>query len=128
MVQSLWKIPDTTNLRTPVTGLKEQASALTEATDGILVGEVRTNSGNSQDSLQYGLDITVPSLNNYRYRVATLIQPLTMYPLSVIVGSRNSMANNEDELIKVLADILGSDRVQRIIGSLITQARSSTAG
>ena len=128
MAQSLWKIPDTTHLRTPVTVLKEQASALTDATEGILVGEVRTNPGSTQEQLQYSLEIVVPSLNQYRYRVITLVQPLGMYPLNILVGNVSSRVSNEEELIKKLGEILGSERVQRVLASLITQARNSSAG
>ena len=125
MAQSLWTIPDVNNLRLPVTVLKEQASALSQQTKGVLVGELRTVPTNSQDSVQYSLDIVVPTLNNYRYRVLTMAQPLALYPLTVIgSGCQSFTARNEQELSVALQRIFNSDYTQRVLASLIAQANN----
>ena len=49
MAKGFWKIPEG-NTRTPVAISKEQASALSEDTQGILVGEVSTQ-GSRQSSV-----------------------------------------------------------------------------
>ena len=78
MVESFWVIPDAAKIRTPAGILREQASALTEQTQGTLVGVVETKG--SGDKLQVNLAISVPSLNDYRFRILLYLQPLELYP------------------------------------------------
>ncbi len=44
MAESFWQIPDVSDIRTPLSILREQAAALTEQTKGQLVGVVETKS------------------------------------------------------------------------------------
>jgi hypothetical protein len=67
MVESFWAIPDSTTLRTPLSILREQAAALTEQTKGVIVGSVETRASNG--SLDVILNLVVPALNDYRYRI-----------------------------------------------------------
>ncbi len=85
MVESFWVIPDVANLRTPLSILREQAAALTDHTKGTLVGMVATK--NLADKMEIRLEISVPSLNDYRFRILTYIQPIfEIYPGRLIVS------------------------------------------
>src|SRR5271157_979833 len=81
MVESLWSIPATENVRPPLTIMKEQATALTTQTKGSLVGSVEAAAYGK--GLEINLSVEVPALNNYRYHVMTYEQPITMYPGSL---------------------------------------------
>lgn len=111
--------------------MKEQASALSEDTKGILVGEVNTQvSRQSSGEIVYSLDIIVPTLNAFRYSLLRVDQPITIYPLSILDQSTNSWVmgiNNDEEFTKALSEILSSDQTSRIINALLSQARSSSA-
>ncbi len=63
--------------------MREQATALTQETEGLLRGEVRT-SASRDNELFTTLSIIVPALNNYKYDVATYIQPITLFPGTLI--------------------------------------------
>jgi hypothetical protein len=78
MVEGLWSIPAADNIRAPSTIMKEQATALTLQTGGSLVGLVETGAYGAGD-LAINLSIQVPSLDNYKYRLMTYTQPITMY-------------------------------------------------
>jgi hypothetical protein len=123
MVESFWVIPDVANLRTPLSILREQAAALTDHTKGTLVGMVATK--NLADKMEIRLEISVPSLNDYRFRILTYIQPIfEIYPGRLTTGSSEQgiLMENEDELVSGLKAILASDRMKNVLASLLSQA------
>jgi len=126
MVESLWSIPTADNLRAPLTIMKEQATALTQETEGSLVGSVETAAYGLGD-LAITLSIQVPSLNNYKYRLLTYTQPITMYPGHLSVGSGVQFVEVKDEqaFLKALKDLLASDEVKRLVSSLLVQANAA---
>ena len=141
MAKSLWSLPDVSNLRTPVRILREQAAALTDETKGILVGTVATESMAGEtirfhlknDACQieqasirpaFGiyLDIRVPSLNDYRYRVLTYFQPLELYPGYIRAADDEREIRDEAQFIEALKSILSSSRVKGVLRALMAQA------
>lgn len=122
---SLWVIPDVSNVRTPMTMLKEQATALSEETEGLLRGNVFTSSSAVDTELYITLSIIVPALNNYRFDVLTYNQPITMFPgtLHSAVGNKGYRINNEQEFDARLQSILASTEVSGVVAALIAQAR-----
>ena len=120
MVESFWAIPDVGKLRTPATILREQASALTEQTKGTLVGiaEAHPDGG----SLRLNLDVSVPSLNSYRYRILTYTQPIELYPGLLSYGRAVTKVGDEAEFEKEMKAILSSVQVKQILTSLLSQA------
>ncbi len=122
MSQSFWKIPKADNIRTPLSILSEQASALTEETGGALRGRVKRDA--LGDDLVLTLTITVPALDNYSVDLIKYWQPIQMYPgsLDFTLKPASITVRNEEEFRKALMEILSSDEVTRIITSLFSQA------
>jgi hypothetical protein len=119
MVESFWVIPDVANVKTPLSILREQASALTEQTKGTLVGVVETKSDGGR--MEDRLEISVPSLNDYRYRILTYEHTIELYPGTVLANLNHSVSN-KNEFIELVRQILSSDRTRNVLTSLLSQA------
>ncbi|HUB46456.1 MAG TPA: hypothetical protein VMB73_15855 [Acetobacteraceae bacterium] len=127
MVESFWTIPANEALRTPLTILREQATALTEQTKGTLVGEAEVLKQGDQ-KISIGLSIRVPALNDYKYRILTYDQPVTMYPGSLVTRIGNMTGHgilNEDDFVQQLKHLLSSEEAQRLLTSLLAQANEA---
>lgn len=131
MTESFWAIPDTKNLRTPVTILKEQAEALTGATKGVLVGGVEAFQLNqAQHGYRTGtsLVINVPFLKDYSVNILTYYHNITMFP-GIIKACFEEDAyddvENERDFIICIKKILSSDRTSMILANLISQAEAA---
>jgi hypothetical protein len=135
MVESLWSIPATADIRTPLAIMKEQASALTDQTNGSLVGYVETTTFG--DGLRINLSIQVPALNNYRYQILTYNQPITMYPgrlqsgvpvatgPNVFAPPQSKFIENEQDFMVGLKALLTSQEVTQLVTSLLAQANAA---
>lgn len=120
MADSFWVIPDAAAIRTPLSILREQASALTQQTHGVLVGEAEAKADG--DELVVSLDVVVPGLNDYRYRVLTYRQPLEMYPGSVWgSGVETQTISDETRFVSVVKAALSSQKVKNVLTSLLAQ-------
>ena len=126
-VKNLWgDLPIEDNVRTPYIILKEQASILTEATNGLLIGEVTKRRVNVNKT-ECDLIIKVPSINNYTISIVDIIYPATIYPLKVKGDFTKNTAvecNTEEELENILHEILSSKEVRRIISGLLSEVRA----
>ncbi len=133
-IKNLWgDLPVEKNIRTPYIILKEQASILTEATNGILVGNVlkKANDDESNPQVTCVLEIKVPSINNYSISIVGLLYPmLTIYPAKIMNIVKDTIVNdncqNEESIHEFLGKILSSEEVRRIISALLNEARSDT--
>jgi hypothetical protein len=133
--KNLWgELPSSETQRTPYTILKEQASMLTEITNGLLVGEVKRSSevdafseftlGKQSQSFVAYLRIQVPSLNNYTYSVVRIQYPIRLYPVlvkSLAVEDFHRECSSEEEFENALGQILSSQEVKQVISALLTQ-------
>jgi hypothetical protein len=117
--ESFWVIPDVAKIRTPAAILREQAALLTKQTRGTLVGVVETS--NVDNNMVTKLAISVPSLNDYRYNILTYRQPVEMYP-GILDSAQSHTVNNEEQFITHVRQVLSSDRIRNVIGSLLSQA------
>jgi hypothetical protein len=121
VVESFWAIPDIANVRTPLGILREQAAALTEKTHGVLVGiaEVR-GIGNGDFNVQ--LDLSVPALNDYRYRILSYQQPVELYP-GLLVDPKGTLVEVPDEetFVSAVKSVLSSERIKSVLTSLLAQ-------
>lgn len=125
MVESFWAIPDVTNIRTPMSILREQATALTEQTKGKLVGVVEVHKG-ADEELYVQLDVSVPALNDYRYRLLTYNQPIELYPGSLFIGNEGPRAVfNEAAFLTNIKSVLSSDKVKNVLVSLLSQVMAA---
>ncbi|HOC91444.1 MAG TPA: hypothetical protein PKH33_03650 [bacterium] len=139
--------------RTPATILKEQAEALSAITGSTLKGKVNhfpailtrdkrikflvvgSWDTKKSDSLSgHVLLIIAPKLNNYEIPILNIAyHPLNTYPvyitsdMMVNAGEMEKEAilqsDSEEEFVDLLKSILSSDRVNRIIHSLIAQSK-----
>jgi hypothetical protein len=124
MVESFWMIPDVANLRTPLGILREQASALTEQTNGTLVGVVETDIRGGW--MTQSLEISVPSLSDYRFRILTYEHSIHLYPGTMVSQSEAGIRiENEAGFVEALKVILTSDRIKSVLSSLLAQANGA---
>ncbi len=121
----LWgELPDVEEIKTPFVILKEQAELLTEKTDGLLVGEATQKQ--IGQGFQCMLDIVVPTLNNYKYRVLSLVYKMTLYPLNLSPANKPSVScSDEDEFKKELGNIFKFQETQDVISKLLAHVRSA---
>lgn len=128
MTESFWAIPDAVDLRTPVTILKEQAEALTQATKGILKGEVSIDKNSYDNSLTAAsLMIRVPFINDYSIRICSYSHGLDMYPgdFMAIDMTISEKVSTEEQFVIRLRDSLSSNKVKNILANLLSQARAA---
>jgi hypothetical protein len=138
----LWgELPDVEEIKTPFVLLKEQAELLTEKTDGLLVGEVTqrqvkvrkqgqptfTFAVPTLQGFQCTFDIVVPTLNNYKYSLLSLVyKMMTLYPLDLSPANEPSVScSDEEEFKKELGKILKSQKTQDIISKLLAHVQSA---
>jgi hypothetical protein len=121
MVESFWAIPDVTAVRTPLGILREQASALTGQTKGVLVGVVDFK--REGETLEIGLSVLVPALNDYQYRILIYEQPITIFP-GWFRGPDDILKrlDDEDEFTDEIKAALSSAKVKNVLTSLLSQA------
>ena len=127
--------------------LREQGAILTEATSGVLIGEVK--SGVSTSASLYGigssseknlrerygsnsdsqffiasLRMRVPSLNGYVFDILSIEYPIDFYPLKVRdnVNQETKNCQNVTEYEQELSQVLSSEKVKSVITALFSQA------
>ncbi len=122
-VNSLWgDLSDLERVVTPREILSEQANLLTQATKGVLVGQVSNN--NISDGFSYDLEVRVPCLNNYSYTILTVQHKIDLYPVSIVTngGGRYTHCASEEQFISALTNILSSKEVKLVLSRLLSQA------
>jgi hypothetical protein len=83
-VASLWSPDIQSTALSPFAILEEQAQALGEQTNGLLVGDVKLVKDNEAGSTRLTLDLVAPLLSNYRRRILTVTHRIDMiYPARV---------------------------------------------
>ena len=139
-----------TQVKAPVTILKEQAALLGQKTKNLLEAKVllHTDTGlanvatgiadqifgdGKSKSFHYAFYFVAPTLNNYRYRFFTMSYDIQLYPvffdvdedlqLEIVNGDTKKavIANSEEELIEILRKIFNADKTMRILQSILAQ-------
>lgn len=127
MVESFWNIPKDANIRTPLSILREQATALTEQTDAVLQGEVEALV--IDNSLLITMVIYVPALSGYKVEILEYRQPIQLYPgtltLTLAQANRRVSVQDEQEFVDAVRSYLSSAEVNRAILSLLAQSKSA---
>ena len=132
----LWaEIPAVTEL-SPKELMKEQAAYLKERTKGLLTAEVVTSSyydlsfmevGEPSTpnnlSLTHAFYLAVPTIK-YRYELFTVKHDVLPYPAQFSYESKLVSVKDEKQFLEVLKKILSSERTQRILSSLLSQAKA----
>ena len=121
MADNYWKIPATSTLSPPANILKEQATALTAATNGMLQGAVSRSQSGGDSKL--ALLIIAKALNNYTYTLLTVEHGITLYPVAIFFLPTGIYvrANDEPAFRQALKDLIGSDESGRIVAGLLAQ-------
>jgi hypothetical protein len=132
----------TVTTRSPLTILKEQASLLGAKTNNIVKANVRDASAYKGvvKPFNYNFVITSPALGNYTYRLFTISYDIDLYPVEFIVddaialemevgqhgapyGPRDELiARREEEFIKILSRILGSEKTRQVIRAILSHS------
>ncbi len=83
-IPNLWSTADLkVSILTPIAILRTQATLLSQTTQRLLVGEVRTTTSDKGE-LIIDFDVVVPALNNYRHTLLTVKHTKTEnYPATV---------------------------------------------
>ena len=117
------------HVRTPVHLLREQAEQLTQKTDGMLVGKVRTQAvpetRKNPAYLLHSFEIAVPSLDNYRYQLFAVAQePDKLYPIQLAIPADLGDIgwSTEKEFAEWLRNELASQRARDVVANLYSQA------
>jgi hypothetical protein len=111
-------------VRTPRLILREQAQQLSEAMDGVLVGEV----GEASDvrgplKFRYALNVRVPTLNNYVHTILIAGHDEALFPVTVLTSSPPTKreCGNAEEFEAALQEILTSPEVRGVLSRLLSQ-------
>lgn len=111
--------------RVPLTVFREQATLLTEKTNGILQGIVDTET--QYYRLHVSFVIQVPALDDYRVLIARGKHSIES-PYPVEVASRKEdwqTCADEPALAEVLGTILRSADVRKIVSALVSQSKAT---
>lgn len=140
---NIWsELPEAVNVRTPVQILREQAALLRERTNGTLDARVEVSKVNDQDGdgrVFWDFVVVAPALLNYRYKILTIGQPTSFYPVTFDDRSDGphassfpvnatpagiKFADNEEIFMGLLINTVKSARVQKAIQALLVQSRA----
>ncbi|MDM8523547.1 hypothetical protein QUF80_09275 [Desulfococcaceae bacterium HSG8] len=125
--ENLWgELPEIGKIRIPLSILREQASLLGHMTERLLEASVFMND-NSDQLIDAVLKISVPALSSYTVGIVQIKHKAEFYPVTLInlLTSEAREANNEAEFVEALGQILTSDKVRRVIESLLIHIRSA---
>jgi len=123
MSESLWGNLDTLmNKNTPKSILKEQANHLQRATNGMLVVNVNSQ-GDIKGDIVHKMNVSVPTLNNYKYNLLTISHKLSLYPLTIHHPVKGVGVTDEQKFEMELGRIFKSKPVRNALEALLLQAR-----
>ena len=130
--ENLWgEIVAQPESRAPIVILREQASKLSELTNKFLLGNVQISREYAEITMT--LSILVPALANYEYDVLRAAHGVLLYPVNVYdvnevldetIPWEPIKCETEEEFKTTLAQILASEKVHKVIASLLAQAQS----
>lgn len=134
-MEDLWPSDiGTTTLRSPVSILREQASALAQKTQGLVTAEVITRARKRsdawhewEDGLTHEFVLVAPTLDRYRFELFSLGHDELLYPVTGNFNEQESELADEAALMEWLRGIFFSERTKRIIHSLLAQAKVPVA-
>jgi len=132
--EDLWPADvGTSTIVPPLAILRRQAVALGERTQGLLEGQVETlTKGDTFIQVFY---IVAPSLS-YRYRLFEVQHGVAGYPVFFVNEDRRPVfprfgtgpaplkLDTPDEFVDWLKQVLNSDEIKRVVGSLLSQVKA----
>ena|ERR1035438_5790846 len=115
-----WGEIGTTEVKTPLSILREQAAALGPRTKNLVEAKVETKVIGRY--FIHSLYLVVPSLDGYTYELFKVRHEIDLYPIEVI-GTPLTFAT-EDAFTAWLRVRLSSEETRRIVANLVAQAQS----
>jgi hypothetical protein len=116
-----------TNIVTPLTLLKQEASYLGPKTKQLVSADVTTNSlGDGR--LNHVFTLIVPGLNNYKYGLFQVTHAITLYPVQVSWINQSATLATQEQLIDKLREIISSDSTKKIVEALLAQVSGPASG
>jgi len=119
---SLWGDLEIKRIKTPTSIFKDQASALESISKGVIRGYVEISSRGSANTVT--LRAIVPSLNNYSIDIVSAMYSLEAFP-AILIDLINDDRYEElesDEFDSMLAEVLQSDKVQRVLQRILSDS------
>ena len=124
--ENLWgDLPNVSDLRTPLTVLREQASVLATMSGGLLEGHVVVQNMVGQIT-RLTLSSVAPTLDSYAVAIASVEHEMGFYPAFVrnaLTGDKYTIGNEAD-LKEALRDLLSSPSVRKVLTGLLVQLRT----
>lgn len=111
---------------TPVTVLREQASLLGKKTKNLIEGKVELSESGG-NKFVYVLYLVAPALKNYRYRLLRVEYPVEFYPVTIVFDAHNKggyTAKDYDDFVKKLGEVLSHEKTKAVIKGLLSQSQS----
>ena len=128
-VQNLWgSLDELDNIRSPAVILQEQAALLGKLTNELLEGVVKRQSEPRHNRFEALLYVVAPALGPYRIQILEISYSLEKtYPVMFreTLDGRISRVDNEAILLKKLEQFLSSERVRKVLATLISESKMS---
>jgi hypothetical protein len=118
--RDFWGDLQPTEVRTPLSILREQASMLGPKTNFLLEARVETEIEGAWFIHRFNL--VVPGLDNYTYQLFEIVHDVNLYP----VRDRGKSQELQDEVVftEWLRQRLASPQTRKILSNLVAQAQS----
>jgi hypothetical protein len=113
----LWGEIEATQIRTPLSILREQAAILGAKTKNLVEASVTTMVAGHLFIHKFNL--IVPPLDSYTYNLFTIAYGPSIYP--VIVQNTTDQIDTEEQFIEWLGAKLSSPETKRIVSNLLAQ-------
>jgi hypothetical protein len=114
----------------PVALLREQGVLLAKKTQGAVEGRVLLGSqlGSQPGEFTLQFYLVAPSLDNYSFRLFTVVHGIDPYPLRIVseVEGVKENCSNEEEFMEQLRKILASAQTRRVVRALRAQVEAAT--
>lgn len=124
----------------PLDIIEKQAEYLSTLTEKLVYGAVENSSGaefikidKCLYSFNYNFDIKAKYIGRYSFRIFSFAYDIPIYPVSVILNDeiqnelktmpQNFKLEDSDSLINLLRDILHTNKVREVVGSLISLSK-----
>jgi hypothetical protein len=119
----LWpKAKFESNIVTPLSIMRRQASLLGEKTQQLVTAEVVTSTNGNLAA--HAFRLVVPAMDNYKYQLFNITHRVEqLYPLEAYFDSSNPTIRDQSAFVEWLKGVLSSESTLKKIDSLIAQAK-----
>ena len=124
--ENLWgSLDDFKKIKTPLSIVREQGELLSQATQGILLGDVKIASQGGK--IHFTLFIMAMQLNQYKCEILKVQHGIKIYPVQVYnsrATAKWKLCKTESSFVTEIKSILSSPETRDIIESLLSQSES----